>query len=74
MKVSDASESQSNRRVTKKVGVIYSALGRYMGDGETFCYCSLFNLAGLCEIIERLNTGREETRVKYGGLDQTKMI
>ena len=36
------SESQSNRRVTNKVGGIYSALGRYMGDGETFCYWSAY--------------------------------
>ena len=35
---------------------------------------SLFNLEGLCKIIERMNTGREETRAKNRGLDQTKMI
>lgn len=35
---------------------------------------SLLNLAELGEIIERMNIGREETRAKNKGLDQTKMI
>lgn len=35
---------------------------------------SLFNLAELGEITERMNIGREETRAKNKGLDQTKMI
>ena len=35
---------------------------------------SLLNLAELGEIIGRMNIGREETRAKNKGLDQTKMI
>lgn len=50
------------------------ALRRRLGAGETrSLVISTFNLAGLDEIMPRVNTDREEMRAKNQALDQTKM-